>query len=124
MVSIAFANLYRGHNKKAASGDRCPFVKEVAWRVSQAEPSSSVSGRLTLGLQRCPGLLSYAGKGRRIRDSQIRKDLPVQGDLGLLEPFHQPVVWQTVHSSSRAYSGYPEAPKIPFSGSTVAVSKT
>jgi len=89
-----------------------------------SETSKPPWDKHVLSFEGGPGLLSYAGKDRRICDSQISQDLSVQNDLGLLEPLYQPVVRHAVHSSSSADSGYPESPEIPLSGSPVTVGIT
>lgn len=51
----------------------------------------------------------------------IRQDLPVQNNVGLLQPFHEAIVRKPVASRTSADPCDPEAAKIPLSCPTIAV---
>ena len=122
MVLNAFMTWWFLNKKSGPARPLSIREREFAWRMFPSETSKPPWDKHVLSFEGGPGLLSYAGKDRRICDSQISKDLSVQSDLGLLEPLYQPVVRQAVHASSRADSGYPESPEIPLSSSPVGIS--
>jgi hypothetical protein len=65
--------------------------------------------------------LSYGAKSRWIRNSQVRKDLAVQSDLGFLESFDKSVICEAVQPGPCADTGDPESPEVSLSDPAVPI---